>query len=138
AAGGAFGTALRQTGVGSLVAALPDLRGLGLLTLAWAATLAVRTAQGSATVAMVVAAGLVGSAIPESGVHPVWVACAIGCGSKAIAWMNSSGFWVVARAGGLTEREALATFTPLTIVLAVAGLAVTLMGAWLWPTLWTS
>ncbi|WP_215907231.1 GntP family permease, partial [Alienimonas chondri] len=35
AAGGAFGTALRQTGVGGLVAAVPELSGLGLLALAW-------------------------------------------------------------------------------------------------------
>ncbi len=132
-AGGAFGAALRQTGVGGLVAATPTAGGLGLLVLAWAITVAVRTAQGSATVAMVVAAGLVAAALPGSGVHPVWAACAIGCGSKAIAWQNSSGFWVVCRAGGLTEGEALATFTPLTIVLAVVGLLVTLAGAWLWP-----
>ncbi|MFH5806630.1 GntP family permease [Alienimonas sp. DA493] len=133
AAGGAFGTALRQTGVGGLIAAVPDLGGLGLLALAWGVSLAVRTAQGSATVAMVVAAGLVAAAIPASGVHPVWVACAIGCGSKAVLWLNSSGFWVVCRAGGLTEREALATVTPLTVVMAVVGLGVTVAGAWLWP-----
>ena len=133
AAGGAFGAALRQTGVGGLVAAVPDLGGFGLLVTAWAVAAAVRTAQGSATVAMVVAAGVVGAAVPGCGLHPVWVACAIGCGSKAVAWMNSSGFWVVSRAGGLTEREALATFTPLTGVLSLAGLAATLAGAWAWP-----
>ena len=133
AAGGAFGAALRQTGVGGLVAAIPDLGGFGLLVTAWAVAAAVRTAQGSATVAMVVAAGVVGAAVPGCGLHPVWVACAIGCGSKAVAWMNSSGFWVVSRAGGLTEREALATFTPLTAVLSLAGLAATLAGAWAWP-----
>ena len=129
AAGGAFGAALRQTGVGGLVAAIPDLGGFGLLVTAWAVAAAVRTAQGSATVAMVVAAGVVGAAVPGCGVDAVWVACAIGCGSKAVAWMNSSGFWVVSRAGGLTEREALATFTPLTAVLSLAGLAATLAGA---------
>ena len=133
AAGGAFGAALRQTGVGSLIAAIPDMGGFGLLITAWAVAAAMRTAQGSATVAMVVAAGVVAAAIPESGLHAVWVACAIGCGSKALAWMNASGFWVVCRAGGLTEREALSAFTPLTGVLALAGLAATLAGAWLWP-----
>ena len=133
AAGGAFGAALRQTGVGSLIAAIPDMGGFGLLITAWAVAAAMRTAQGSATVAMVVAAGVVAAAIPGSGVHAVWVACAIGCGSKALAWMNASGFWVVCRAGGLTEREALSSFTPLTGVLALAGLAATLAGAWLWP-----
>ena len=47
--------------------------------------------------------------------------------------MNASGFWVVCKAGGLTERQALATFTPLTGVLSAAGLAATLLGAWVWP-----
>ena len=131
AAGGAFGAALRQTGVGGLIAALPDVGSAGVLTLAWLAAAAMRTAQGSSTVAMVVAAGLVGGL--DAGVDPVWTACAIGGGSKAVAWMNASGFWVVGRAGGLTERETLTLFTPLTLVLAVAGLLATLAGAWLWP-----
>ena len=47
--------------------------------------------------------------------------------------MNASGFWVVCKAGGMTERQALATFTPLTVALAVCGLAATLLGAWVWP-----
>ena len=133
ACGGAFGAALRQTGVGGLVAGLPVGGGFGLLVTAWAAAAAVRTAQGSATVAMVTAAGVVGGAVQAGPVAPVWVACAIGCGSKAVAWMNASGFWVVCKAGGLTERQALATFTPLTGVLSVAGLAATLLGARVWP-----
>ena len=133
AAGGVFGSALRQTGVGGLVAGLPVGGGFGLLVTAWAVAAAVRTAQGSATVAMVTAAGVVGGAVQTGTVAPVWVACAIGCGSKAVAWMNASGFWVVCKAGGLSERQALATFTPLTCVLAVAGLAATLLGAWVWP-----
>ena len=29
--------------------------------------------------------------------HPVYVAVAIGCGSKPGMWMNDSGFWVVGR-----------------------------------------
>ena len=133
AAGGAFGAALRRTGVGGLVAGLPVGGGVGLLVTAWAVAAAVRTAQGSATVAMVTAAGVVGGAVQSGAVAPVWVACAIGCGSKAVAWMNASGFWVVCKAGGLTERQALATFTPLTGVLSAAGLAATLLGAWVWP-----
>ena len=82
AAGGAFGAALRRTGVGGLVAGLPVGGGVGLLVTAWAVAAAVRTAQGSATVAMVTAAGVVGGAVQSGAVAPVWVACAIGCGSR--------------------------------------------------------
>ena len=133
AAGGAFGAALRQSGLGGLIAELPAFGGFGTLLTAWFVAAAMRTAQGSATVAMVVAAGVVGDAAAIGAVHPVWVACAIGCGSKAVAWMNASGFWVFCKAGGLTERETLATFAPLTAVLSVAGLLATLLGAWAWP-----
>ena len=37
--------------------------------------------------------------------------------------MNDSGFWVVSRMSGFTERETLSTWTVLLSVLSVVGLA---------------
>ena len=58
---------------------------------------------------------------------------AIGCGSKPIAWMADSGFWVICQMSGLTESEGLRTVTPMTAVMGLAGLVATLLGAWLLP-----
>ena len=46
------------------------------------------------------------------------LALAIGGGSLVCSWMNDSGFWIVAKMSGLTEFEALKTWT---VVLAIMG-----------------
>jgi GntP family gluconate:H+ symporter len=135
AGGGAFGNVLQQTGVSELIEALPDSSPVVLLTLAFLITAAIRTAQGSATVAMITAAGIF-AGIGQSGqlgFHPVYLALAIGCGSKPIAWMNDSGFWVVGRMSGMTEGETLKYVTPMTTLMGVVGLAVVLIGVTLFP-----
>jgi GntP family gluconate:H+ symporter len=47
--------------------------------------------------------------------------------------MNDSGFWVVARMSGFTEREALQTWTVLLGVLALVGLFQVLLMSWIFP-----
>ena len=39
--------------------------------------------------------------------NPLYLALAIGCGSKPGPWMNDSGFWVVSKTTGMTEVESL-------------------------------
>ncbi|MFN3651111.1 MAG: GntP family permease [Armatimonadota bacterium] len=135
AAGGAFGAVLQQTGVAGLVSELPRSSPAVLLTLAFLITTAIRTAQGSATVAMITAVGVLsGLAADGLGFHPVYLALAIGCGSKPIAWMNDSGFWVITRMSGMTEAESLRSVTPMTALMGVVGLLVTLVLATLFPT----
>jgi GntP family gluconate:H+ symporter len=134
-AGGAFGSAIAQSGVASLVGQLPVQSSPAVLTAAFLVTVAIRTAQGSATVAMVTAAGIFAPLATSGtlGFHPVWIALAIGCGSKVIAWMNDSGFWVITQMSGMTEREGLSYATPMMGVMGIAGLAVTIAGALLMP-----
>jgi GntP family gluconate:H+ symporter len=134
-AGGAFGKTLQETGVANLISDLPDTSPAMIITLAFLITAAIRTAQGSATVAMMTAVGILGG-LAQSGnlpFHPVYLACAIGCGSKPIAWMNDSGFWVITRMSGMTEAEGLKYITPMTTLMGVVGLIVTIIGATLFP-----
>lgn len=134
-AGGAFGSALQQTGIGSAIQELAATYRVGILPLAFLLTALIRTAQGSATVAMVTAAGaLIGLSDPtQLGFHPVYLAIAIGCGSKPIWWMNDSGFWVVSQMSGMTEKEGLMTLTPLAAIMGVTGLLGTMLAAHLFP-----
>ncbi len=137
AAGGAFGTALRATGIGELIGDLVAGYQTALLPLAFLVTAAVRTAQGSATVAMITAVGLLKPivAAAELSYDPVYLAVAVGCGSKPLAWMNDSGFWVICRMSGLTEAETLRAVTPMTALMGITGLACTMAAAVLvpWP-----
>jgi GntP family gluconate:H+ symporter len=134
-AGGAFGKTLQATGVADLIQDLSVTSPAMIITMAWLITAAIRTAQGSATVAMMTAVGILGG-LAQSGTlpfHPVYLALAIGCGSKPIAWMNDSGFWVITRMSGMTEGEGLKYITPMTTLMGVVGLVVTIAGAILFP-----
>ncbi len=134
-AGGAFGGVLQQCGIGLRVQELSTTYSIAILPLAWAVTALVRIAQGSATVAMITAVGVVGGmATPELlGFHPLWVALAIGCGSKMMPWMNDSGFWVICKMSGFTERECLTTFSPMVSLMGLTGLFVVMVLAKLFP-----
>jgi len=138
AAGGAFGHVLQQTGIAPYLAAL-----LGggassawlMLPLAFGITTLVRIAQGSATVAMITAVGVVAplAATMDLGFHPLYLALAIGCGSKPISWMNDSGFWIIGKMSGMTEGETLKTASAMMAIMGVVGLIVTMIAATILP-----
>ena len=106
-----------------------------LLPLAFVDTAAIRTLQGSATVAMVTAAGVLqGFAEPEAlAFHPVYLAMAIGAGSKPVSWMTDSAFWVITRMSGMTEAEGLRTIAPMSTGMGLSALAFTILFAVLYP-----
>ncbi|MFC1637289.1 GntP family permease, partial [Planctomycetota bacterium] len=135
AAGGAFGGILQQTGIGHRIQELASTHQLAVLPLAFAVTAVVRTAQGSATVAMITAIGIMGGFADASqlGFHPLYLALVIGCGSKPVAWMNDSGFWVISRMSGMTEGETLRLSSAMMVVMAFVGLAVIIVFARLFP-----
>jgi GntP family gluconate:H+ symporter len=135
AAGGALGAVLQQTGIGPRIEELATAYNIAVLPLAFLVTALVRTAQGSATVSMITAVGILsGFSDPAVlGFHPVYLALAIGCGSKPIPWMNDSGFWVVGKMSGLTEGETLKTFSIELTLMGFAGIAVVMIAAKLLP-----
>jgi len=135
AAGGAFGAVLKQTGVSGLIQDLPKVSPVMIVGLAFLITTAIRTAQGSATVAMITAVGILSGLATSGdlGFHPVYLAVAIGCGSKPIGWMNDSGFWVITKMSGMTEAEGLKYVTPMTAMMGVVGLVVTMIAVTLFP-----
>jgi GntP family gluconate:H+ symporter len=135
AAGGALGAVLQQTGIGPRIEGLATAYNIAVLPLAFMVTAFVRTAQGSATVSMITAVGILsGFSDPAVlGFHPVYLALAIGCGSKPIPWMNDSGFWVVGKMSGLTESETLKTFSTELALMGFAGIVVVMVAAKLLP-----
>jgi GntP family gluconate:H+ symporter len=65
--------------------------------------------------------------------HPVYVALAIGSGSKLMPWMNDSGFWQVSTMTGMSIQQTLKTFSAALTLMGCVGFLVTLLGAWLLP-----
>ncbi|HEV7279925.1 MAG TPA: GntP family permease [Pirellulaceae bacterium] len=140
AAGGAFGNMLTLASVGSAIQGLFSIEegaqlGLTFLLLGFGISSLLKIAQGSSTVAMITASSmLAGVASPETlGFHPVYLGIAIGAGSLVGSWMNDSGFWIFAKMSGLTEGEALRSWTTCLIVLGVTSFLLSVLGAWLAP-----
>ena len=65
--------------------------------------------------------------------HPMYILLSIGFGALFISWMNDSGFWVVAKMSGFTEREALNTWTVLLAIISLVGLVQVLIMSWIFP-----
>jgi GntP family gluconate:H+ symporter len=134
AAGAAFGGVLKHTSIALSLQQWGQSSGAWVLPLVFILTALVRTAQGSATVAMLTAAPVAASfASVDLPFHPVYLALAVGCGSKPIPWMNDSGFWIITRMSGFKESETLKIVTPMMTLMGVCGLVVVLLGAWLLP-----
>ena len=127
-AGGAFGLALRSAGVGDAVKALAQGQSLNLIFLGWIVAAVIRVAQGSATVAMLTASSIMAPMVAggELGCNPVYLFLAIGFGAMFCSWMNDSGFWVVSRLSGMTEKETLRTWSLQLTADSIIGLVVTL------------
>lgn len=123
-AGGAFGLMLKNAGVGEAVRQAAEGREVNLVFLSWLVAAVIRVAQGSATVAMLTTAAMVYPIISTAGLpyHPVYIFIAIGYGAMIFSWMNDSGFWVVGRLSGFTEKETLKTWSVIVTVASVAGL----------------
>ncbi|RLD87403.1 MAG: GntP family permease [Bacteroidetes bacterium] len=132
--GGAFGQMLQQTGIGIRIEILAANYQMALLPMAFFITAAVRTAQGSATIAMVTAIGVM-SGLAGSGLHfhPVYLALAIGCGSKIFAWMNDSAFWIITKMSGLEEKETIRHFSILLMVMGFSGLIAVMILSRIFP-----
>ena len=134
-AGGAFGAALRSAGVGDAVKAVAQGYSMNLIFLGWLTAAVVRVAQGSATVAMLTTSSIMAPMVAagELGCHPVYLFTAIGFGAMFLSWMNDSGFWVVNRLSGMTEKETLRTWSVQLTADSVIGLLVTLAFSKLLP-----
>jgi len=135
AAGGAFGGMLQQTGISSQIARLTQDYQMALIPLAFIIAAVVRTAQGSATVALITASGILAGMATNSHLeyHHLYIGLAIGCGAKIMPWMNDSGFWIVCKMSNLTEKEAMKTFAPMGVVMGCTGLVIILIAARLFP-----
>ncbi|MGK5732528.1 GntP family permease [Streptomyces sp. URMC 124] len=126
-AGGIFGAVLKASGVAQALAGTFDGAGLPVVVLAWLLAVALRVAQGSATVAIVTTAGIIAPLLSGAGhsqAHLALVIVAVSAGSIFASHVNDGGFWMVAKYFGIPERQTLKSWTVLESVLSVAGFAV--------------
>lgn len=136
-AGSAYGKMIQRTGLGTAVHDLAGGGSVNFVLLGWALAATMRVAQGSATVAVITAIGIV-APIAASATHPVnplYIYLAIGYGSKFMPWMNDVGFWLFARWGGMTSGETIRSWSFMSSFTAAVGLVEVLFVSWLFPQL---
>ncbi|MFI1098882.1 GntP family permease [Streptomyces melanogenes] len=126
-AGGVFGAVLKASGIADALAKTFHDVGLPVIVLAWLISVALRVAQGSATVAIVTTAGIVVPLVEGgsySQAHLALIIMAISAGSIFASHVNDGGFWMVSKYFGISERDTLRSWTVLESVLSVAGFGV--------------
>lgn len=127
-AGGSFGNVLVESGIGDSLASSLTAMGMPTIVAAFVISLALRAAQGSATVAILTTAGLLSTAIADGGyssLQVVLITLAIGFGGLGLSHINDSGFWIVTKYLGLSVADGLRTWTVLTTICGVTGFLLT-------------
>ena len=129
-AGGVFGKVLIATGVGDAMATAMATSNLPVVLLAFLIAVVLRVSQGSATVSMVTSAGLIAPVIGQFGFSAPLIACiviAIASGATVLSHVNDSGFWLVNRYFGMTEKDTIRVWTFVSSVIGLIGLVVVLI-----------
>ncbi len=134
-AGGAFGAMIKHSGIGNAISYATAGFDMPYILLAWMVAAVMKIAQGSGTVSMITASAIMVALIGKTELpyHPIYILLSVGFGSLFISWMNDSGFWVVVRMSGFTEKEGLKTWTFLLAILSIVGLSQVLLMSWLFP-----
>lgn len=125
-AGAFFGKVLQTTGVGDALAGSMTAIGLPVIASAYLISAALRIAQGSATVAIVTTAGIIGPTVAAGGYSQPQLALivvAVSAGSIIASHVNDGGFWIVAKYFNMTVKQTLMTWTVLETILSVVGFA---------------
>ncbi|MEL5991927.1 GntP family permease [Microbacterium phosphatis] len=128
-AGGMFGGVLRASGIGSALSETLDGLGLPLIFAAYLVAVALRVAQGSATVALVTTAGLLAPAVAAGGysvIDTAAITLAAAAGSVFASHVNDSGFWLVGRLMGMDVKTTLKTWTVQQAIESVVGFVIVL------------
>lgn len=126
-AGAALGNVLRATHIGDFLGEMLVGWNLGIL-LPFIIAAALKTAQGSSTVAIITTASIIVPLLPglemSDGLGPALVTLAIGAGAMTVSHANDSYFWVVSQFSGMDTAQAYRLQTLGSAVAGVTGIAI--------------
>jgi Gnt-I system low-affinity gluconate transporter len=131
-AGGVLKQILVDSGIGEMMAQSISDSALPPILLAWILAAIVRVTQGSATVAMITAAGIIApvlSFINPSDPELALIVISIASGATLLSHVNDSGFWLVSKYFGMDEKQTLRSWTVMESIIALCGLAFTMLAS---------
>lgn len=124
-AGSVFGKMLQNSGVGELVTSSMSDANWGIF-LPFLIAFALKTAQGSTTVAMITTASIIAPILGPLGLDSetmkVFTTVAIGAGALAISHANDSGFWVVTQLSGMTTKQGNLSHSMGTVIASITAI----------------
>ncbi|MEU6849453.1 gluconate:H+ symporter [Actinacidiphila alni] len=127
-AGGGFKQTLIDCGVGQMILDWSKDWHISALLLAWLIAVLIRVATGSATVAIISAAGLVAPlADGMSSSHTALLVLSVGAGSLFFSHVNDAGFWLVKEYFGMDVPQTLKTWSVMETVISVVALGFVLL-----------
>lgn len=132
-AGGMFGGVLRASGIGDALSGMLSDTGMPVIVAVFFISLALRVAQGSATVALTTTAALIAPTVAAtaglSQFDLCFIVIAIASGATALSHVNDSGFWLVSRFLEMDTKTTLKTWTVMETLIGVVGFVIALIGS---------
>lgn len=126
--GGALKQIIVDSGIGPYLGGLLAASPLSPLLVCFLTAAGLRAAQGSATVAIVTAAGILAPLMKQlHGYTPEMLVLAVCCGGTTISHVNDAGFWLVKEYLGMTVAETLRSWTVMKIIMGVFGIVLLLI-----------
>ena len=122
-AGGVLKQMMINTGIGDMIGQAMQSGAFSLVLLAYLVAVLVRVMQGSATVAMLTAAGIVAAIMPGldlSMLDKTLNMMAIAAGSIVLSHVNDSGFWLVNRYLNQSVQQTLRSWTIQSSMISVS------------------
>lgn len=122
--GGAFKQIIVDSGVGPYAGKLLASSAISPLVVAYLVAAAMRMAQGSATVAIITAAGIVAPLVKGiPGYQPEMIVLALSAGGTILSHVNDAGFWIVNEYFGMTVPQTLQSWTTMKVITSLVGIA---------------
>ncbi len=123
-AGGIFGKILQNSGIADALGQTLTEYNIGIF-LPFILAAAIKSAQGSSTVALITAASIIMPMMPSLGfdteLQKAMVVVAIGAGSSVVSHANDSFFWVVTQMSGMNVNTGYRLFSLGSFVLGTTG-----------------
>jgi GntP family gluconate:H+ symporter len=128
-AGGAFGAVIKSSGLDVVLKEYvsgSSSQGVIFIFIGFVITAALKTAQGSTTTSMIITSSLLVPLAASAGFDTTTelsaLVIAIGAGGMTVSHANDSYFWVVSQFGGIGVKDALRSFTIITLIQGLTGL----------------
>lgn len=129
-AGGVLKQMLVETGAGEMLARQFIEFNMTPLIFGFVVALLVRLLQGSATVAMITAAGILAPIVLELNLNDQTLALlvlSIAAGASGFSHVNDSGFWLVNRYLGISEMNTLKSWTAMSGIVSIVAIILILI-----------